>query len=83
MMFSALVTHAEAWFKEMGIGADHEYHKAVTAFLGWVSDEKAKDEAAVARLLAKGYKVLTPEAAATVPVLAPAPTEPATPVAAE
>jgi len=63
MMFSALVTHAENWFKELGISADHEYHKAVSAFLTWVSDEKAKDEAAIARLLAKGYKVMQPEAA--------------------
>lgn len=69
MMFSALVTHAENWFKELNIGADHEYHKAVTAFLSWVSDEKARDEAAIARLLAKGYKVMTPEVATTAPTV--------------
>jgi hypothetical protein len=62
MMFSILTSHAETWFKELGLGADHEYHKAVTQFLTWISDEKTKDEAAMARLLAKGYKILTPEA---------------------
>lgn len=69
MIFSTLTQHAEAWFAELGIGADHEYHKAVTAFMAWISDEKAKDEAAVARLLAKGYKILSPEAVPIAPTV--------------
>lgn len=68
MMFSTLTSHAEAWFHELGLGADHEYHKAVTAFLGWVSDEAAKDKAAVDRLVAKGYTVAGPVPTLTTPV---------------
>lgn len=72
-MLKTMLTHAENWFKEMGVGADHEYHKAVTAFLGWVHGEESKIETAIALLVDKGYTVTGP---------APAP-EPTPPVAAE
>lgn len=64
-MFKTMLTHAENWFKELGLNADHEYHRAVTAFLAWASDEDQKVADAVALLSSKGYTVTAPAAPAT------------------
>lgn len=67
-MLKTMLTHAETWFKELEVGADHEYHKAVTQFLSWVGGEEKKVEDAIALLVSKGYAISAGPVAAPAPV---------------
>lgn len=65
---SDIKTHAEEFFGKLGVGAEHEWAKAVGAFSQFLEGKQAVADAVKQALLqSKGYSVTPPAPAQLVP----------------
>lgn len=62
MTFNDFRAHASAYLAKLGVATDHEWHKAVTAFIEW-ADQSQQEKDAVALLTSRGYSVTPPPTA--------------------